>query len=103
MSYFSESMRRSARWMTIWDDRILEFVQENESGSPTKLRDGAEIPVTPTQIGRRCQVLADYGLLKHLGNAVYVLTEEGERYLEGELNAQELSADQPGNTPRATA
>jgi len=26
-------------------------------------------------------------MLKHLGNGVYIITEEGEKYLDGELDA----------------
>jgi len=34
--------------------------------------------------------LADHGLLKPLGNGVYVITEQGEQYLDGEIDADEL-------------
>lgn len=39
------------------------------------------------------QKLVDYGLLRHLGNGVYVITDEGEQYLEGELDTAELEPE----------
>lgn len=75
-------MRRSAAWMTIWDDRILEYVDEEGSATPKKLDESGFIHVTRSQISRRLRRLTEGGLLEHLGNGVYVITEEGEAYLE---------------------
>lgn len=33
--------------------------------------------------------LADHGLLTHVGNGAYVITEEGEAYLDEEYDAEE--------------
>jgi len=82
--------RRSATWMTIWDDRLLEVIREKGSGSPKELADTDYIRVSRQHVSRRLSTLADHGLLDHLGNGVYVLTEKGNRYLEGELDAAEL-------------
>jgi hypothetical protein len=40
--------------------------------------------------------LVDYGLLQHLGNGVYVITDIGEEYLEGELDAADLEGPDEG-------
>ncbi len=40
-------------------------------------------------IGRRCKKLEEKGLVRHLGNAVYMITDDGEAYLEGRLDTQE--------------
>jgi hypothetical protein len=32
--------------------------------------------------------LAENGLVKHLGNGVYVITDDGEAYLEGRLDTE---------------
>lgn len=77
--------------MTIWDDRILEYIHENESGSPKELEDSGYIRVSNSQISRRLRKLRDYGLVNHLGNGVYVITERGEDYLEGNVDADQLS------------
>ncbi|MDS0253836.1 phage repressor protein [Haloarcula tradensis] len=42
-----------------------------------------------TQIGRRMKKLAEHGLLTHVGNGAYVITEEGEAYLDEEYDAEE--------------
>lgn len=40
-------------------------------------------------IDRRCKRLTEEGLLKHYGNGVYVITDDGEAYLDGRLDTQE--------------
>jgi len=82
------NMRHSGDWMTLVDDRVMEFIRENESGSPSEMMREGPIPYSRGYIARRCRKLADEGLLRHLGNGVYVLTEEGEAYLDGTLDTQ---------------
>ena len=81
-------MRHPGTWMTIWDDRILEHIRADESGSVGDLTDKENIRVTNTHVSRRCKKLAEHGLLKPLGNGVYVITEEGEAYLDEEYDAE---------------
>nr|WP_236642316.1 ArsR family transcriptional regulator [Salinigranum halophilum] len=76
--------------MTIWDDRILEIIQREGSGSPTELAESKYIRVSPQHVSRRLKKLAEHGMLNHLGNGVYVITEIGEEYLDGEVDADEL-------------
>lgn len=87
-------MRLSAEWMMGVDDRILEFLRENGHSTPTKMAEDGRIKYTRTYINVRCKKLAEYGLVLHLGNGVYQITEEGEAYLDGELDASELEADE---------
>jgi len=77
--------------MSIWDDRILEFISENNGGSVGEIADHELIRVSQPHVSRRCTVLAEHELLRPLGNGVYMITEEGERYLAGELDAEELN------------
>lgn len=81
-------MRYSGDWMSLVDDRILEYIHENESGSPTEIMEEGRLQYSRQHVARRCRKLADEGLLKHLGNAVYIITDEGEAYLEGRLDTQ---------------
>lgn len=81
-------MRQSGSWMTIWDDRILEIIREEESGTSTELAEREEIHVAQSTVSRRLQKLADRDLLRALGNGVYMLTDEGEAYLDGEYDAE---------------
>ena len=40
------------------------------------------------QVHRRCKKLAENGLVKDLGNGVYVITDDGEAYLDGRLDTE---------------
>nr|WP_224268580.1 helix-turn-helix domain-containing protein [Haloprofundus salinisoli] len=75
--------------MTIWDDRILEYIREEGSGSPKQLVDSGYIKVSRQHISRRLQKLAEHGMLTALGNGVYIITDKGEEYLDGEWDAEE--------------
>lgn len=86
-------MRRySGKWMSLADDRILEYISEEGSGSPQEMANN-QIRFSRAHLSRRCKKLVDYGLLNHLGNGVYVITEEGEQYLEGELDTAEIKPE----------
>lgn len=84
-------MRYSGDWMSLADDRILEYIREHGSGSPKEMKVEGRIRYSRQHVARRCKELARRGLLEHLGNGVYVITEAGERYLEGELDTQTMS------------
>lgn len=83
-------MRYSADWMVLADDRILEFLSENGPRSPSKIYESGTIRYSRGYINSRCQKLAEYGLVLNLGNGVYQITEKGEQYLSGDLDAGEL-------------
>jgi hypothetical protein len=91
-------MRASADWMSIWDDRILEFIHENDGGSVGEIADHELIRVSQPHVSRRCGVLAEHGLLRALGNGVYVITGDGIKYLNGELDAEELKTEGDENS-----
>jgi len=81
--------------MTIVDDRVLEYIQEHEHGSPTEMMEEGPIRYSRQYIAERCRELANHGLIKNVGNGVYVITERGERYLDGEIDTSEDSQDNP--------
>jgi len=81
-------MRHSGDWMTLVDDRVLEYIREHESGSPTEMMREGPIHYSRQYIARRCKKLAEEGLIRHLGNGVYILTDDGEAYLDGTLDTQ---------------
>jgi len=87
-------MRYSGDWMVLADDRILEFVRENESGRPTAMSESGSVRYSRQYVHQRCKKLVEHGLLKHLGNGVYVITERGERYLDGEIDTSEDAPDE---------
>ena len=76
--------------MTLWDDRLLEVIHAEGASRPADLVDHKYIRVSKSTVSRRLRKLADHGLLQHLGNGVYSITSEGEQYLEGDLDADEL-------------
>ena len=95
--------------MSAADDRILEYLSENESGSPTKMKREGPIRYSRVQVHRRCKKLAENGLVNDLGNGVYMITEDGEAYLEGRLDtenweyidqeaAENIDSDSTGNS-----
>lgn len=43
-------------------------------------------------------MLAEHGLLTHVGNGVYVITDEGEAYLDEEYDAEEEAYINNGNS-----
>lgn len=88
-----EDVRMMAEWMNIIDERIMEFLLDagTHPSSPIAhhLTDFNGITYSRSHIGRRCNKLANYGLLeKNYKN--YTLTNKGEKYLQGELDASEL-------------
>lgn len=86
-------MRLSADWMVICDDRILEYLSKHETGTPKQMADSGLVRFSRSYVTQRAKKLVDYGLLRHLGNGVYVITEAGVEYLAGELDAANLEAD----------
>ena len=82
-------MRYAGNWMTAVDDRILEYLSEHESGSPTKMKREGPIRYSRQQVHRRCKKLAENDLVNDLGNGVYMITEDGQAYLEGRLDTED--------------
>jgi len=82
------SMRHSGKWMTSLDDRILEFLHENKPTTSTKMTTEASLPYSRQHVDRRCKKLDEEGLIESLGNGVYMITEDGEAYLKGQLNTE---------------
>lgn len=83
-------MRYSADWMVLADERILERLREVETATPKGMAEEGEVRFSRQYIGERCRKLANAGLVQHLGNGVYRITEDGEDYLDGDLDAAEL-------------
>ena len=88
---FSQMRRQRAEWMNPVDDEIMEILDESGAGTPQSLAD--ELDKNNDYIGVRCRELASKGLLGHPSRGLYVLTDQGEQYLDGELDASELSEE----------
>lgn len=101
-------MRRSASWQSAPDDRILEIAAEDEDGV-TKVANLTKHPyihVGQSQVSRRCKKLAEHGLLRAIGDGVYVITDKGRGYLEERYDVERgmwIDRDQAeGETDAAT-
>ena len=81
--------------MTIWDDRILETIRDDqdEMGKVSELAKEDTIRIARSSVSRRCKKLEEHSLLRNIGDGVYVLTERGEGYLQGEINTYENQPD----------
>jgi Mn-dependent DtxR family transcriptional regulator len=74
--------------MTIWDNLILAYIQEEGGTSVGELAKKDNIRISRSHVSRRCKKLAEHGLLRALANGVYVITDEGEAYLDGKYDAE---------------
>ena len=83
--------------MVIADDRILEYIREHEHGAPTEMKREGPIRYSRQYIAKRCRKLAEHGLLQPVGNGVYIITERGEKYLDGELDTRVNKQDEVKN------
>jgi repressor of nif and glnA expression len=92
-------MRKHAQWMAYADERILEFLQEYGNHQPSQIADriseiGVGLGFHRKYIGRRCRMLQEYGMVRNLGNGLYHITDLGEQYLDGVLDAGTLDKAQ---------
>lgn len=69
----------------------MEIIQDGGPTSASELNKEDYIRTSRPNISRRLNKLADHGLLHRLPNGVYSLTEKGEKYLDGDLDAEELN------------
>lgn len=74
--------------MTQADERVLEFLHEKDIiASPSVI--AANIDYTGEYISRRCQELADAGLIQQVEATNYRITSLGEQFLRGDLSPEE--------------
>jgi DNA-binding IclR family transcriptional regulator len=79
--------------MTIADDRILEYLADHESGTPSEMAKVDTMRFSRSYLHQRCDVLEEYGLVRHLGNGVHILTDKGSQYLNGGLDTGKLDGE----------
>lgn len=85
--------------MTQADERVLEFLNEKEIvASPSVI--AANIDYTSEYISRRCTKLQDAGLLQRVDATNYRITGLGERFLNGEVKADEIELENGGGRDR---
>lgn len=81
-------VRQPAEWMQPVDDRILEIFREHGNLTPAAVEKYGG--PSSNHASRRCKELARYGLLEQIVTGLYTISDEGEAYLDEELDASEL-------------
>ena len=83
-------MRKSGKWQSVWDDRLLEWMAEHEAGGgpPRKIDADQRILISKGQIVRRLQAMEQHGLVT-ANNGTYRITERGRAYLREEVSVAE--------------
>lgn len=81
-------MRQRAEWMRPVDDQIMEYLRDAGAGTPQSIADA--IGKNNQYIGVRCRKLTEYGLLERPSRGFYLLTDDGEDYLDEGLDASKL-------------
>lgn len=82
----------SAEWMDPADDEILELLRDEETFMPNQIAE--QVAYRAPHVAYRCRELADHGLVTKHAMGMYDISERGERYLAGELDAGELESDE---------
>ena len=83
--------------MVLADDRILEYLRENETAGGTEMANSG-VRYSQGYISERCKKLAEHNLVRPLGNGIYTITDRGVRYLDGEID---VSDDVPDEIPES--
>ena len=84
-------MRPRVSWMTRADDAILELLSKADiAANPSTI--AFNIDYDRRYVARRCLTLSEHDLLDrvHEGKAMYKITEFGNQYLQGQINADAL-------------
>ncbi|NGM71161.1 hypothetical protein G6M89_19495 [Natronolimnobius sp. AArcel1] len=85
-------MTDQAEWMEPEDDHILELLAEDDIFEPSHIE--SEGICRGPDAAYRCRELTKYGLLTRPMTGMYDLTDLGEQYLAGEVDASELTPEE---------
>jgi repressor of nif and glnA expression len=90
-------MRPQVSWMTENDNILLEFLSERDLAlSPRVIKYNLEtrenVDMAYSTVNHRLKLLLDHGLVKkeYSEGGYYAITEKGEAYLAGEIDADDL-------------
>ncbi len=92
-----QKLRLQVEWLTHTDERVLELLADGQEKPPSTL--AHELNRSEEYIADRCRQLALNGLLERIERAGdrdvgYRISEFGERYLDGDVTADELSIEE---------
>lgn len=82
-------MRRPGDWMQLpTDERVLEILDSGLVLSPQVI--AKNIGKSRSHVSRRLSVLVEYGFVTRIERGYYEIAGPGERYLAGELDADDV-------------
>lgn len=88
-----QKTRLQVDWLTHTDEQIIEYLRADAPEEPAAI--AAEIDRSAEYVSDRCRQLAIRGLVARVSTEdtpTYALSDLGERYLDGEVDATELEA-----------
>ncbi|WP_247004966.1 hypothetical protein [Halosolutus gelatinilyticus] len=83
---------RTPEWMEPGDEEILELMRDDDVFTPDHVAE--DVALRAPDVAYRCRVLVDHGLLTKHGMGMYDITDLGEKYLDGEVEPDELPSDE---------
>ena len=81
-------IRKSDRWMIQLDERIMEYIAEEDWATPETIAQDRRFPSYEGVISDRCKRLHYVGFIEPFHGEMYDLTTEGLLYLDGEIDAR---------------
>jgi len=88
----SRVVRQRAEWMRPKDEHILEVMRDEGNMTPRALE---ELDVTVANYAsNRLSEMARYGLVERVAHGLYRITDAGEAFLDEELDASTLDAEE---------
>lgn len=84
------------------DDRLLELLETEGGAPPHLIEDHEKIDYSRTHINQRLIKLRDAGLVRMIGNGVYEITTEGQKYLYGKLDLRGVPEPDPNQSDVGT-
>lgn len=70
------------------DDHLLALLRAGRKDTFSAI--AGELPIPRERVAERCRTLSAYGLVNHLGSDIYTISPLGRRYLDGEVDVDEL-------------
>lgn len=72
------------------DERILEYLNEKDWGTPTTMENDFRCTASKERLHSRCEKLAERELIAPVHGDMYEITRWGQAYLRGDLDAHNL-------------
>lgn len=91
------SERQQAEWMCNLDERILEHLKSEGWATARHIERTFSMNASEGRSSERFRMLTEAGLVGPLfaESKMYELTSEGQRYLDGDLDAEHLKRPNP--------